>query len=124
MQSFTDLCLKVYFAEELSPYDTISVNAGLYSLFWDYASTVKMSKDDQERNMTYARLCRDNLETGLAAMPLHISASADAIAALLFGAGPIIRGCRVRPVAYNQLGILFYRVLDILSLLVLVHESI
>lgn len=91
MQSFGDLCLKVYFGEDVSPYDIISVNAGLYSLFWDYASTAKMSEDDKEHNMAYARLCRNNLETGLAEIPLHVPASADVIAALLFGVGSKLR---------------------------------
>lgn len=85
MQSFGDLCLNVYFSEDTSPFDFISVNAGLYSLFSDHALTAQISQDEKERNMAYARLCRDNLETGLAEMPLHLPASANVIAALLFG---------------------------------------
>ena len=87
MQSFGDLCLKVYFAEDTSPYDFISVNAGLFSLFSDHVSTTQMSQDHKERNKAYADICRENLETALAEMPLQLPASADVVAALLFGAG-------------------------------------
>lgn len=87
MQSFGDLCLKVYFAEDASPYDFISVNAGLFSLFSDHVSTSQMSQDQKERNKAYAHLCRENLELALAEMPLQLPASASVVAALLFAAG-------------------------------------
>ncbi|KAL4816217.1 hypothetical protein BDW67DRAFT_55560 [Aspergillus spinulosporus] len=86
MQPFGDLCLEVYFSEDLSPFDFISVNAGLYSLFWDYASVTNIPQDEKEQFFAYSRLCRENLETGLANLPLHLPASANVIAALLFGA--------------------------------------
>jgi hypothetical protein len=85
MQSFGDLCLQVYFSEDPSPYNFISVNAGLYSLFSDYASTAQVSQEEKEQLLAYVRLCRENLETGLASIPLHLPASANVIAALLFG---------------------------------------
>ncbi|KAK6213104.1 fungal specific transcription factor domain-containing protein [Colletotrichum tabaci] len=86
MQAFGDLCLDTYFSEDRSPFHFISVNAGLYSLCQDYAQTASVSQQDKEEHLAYARLCRENLETGLAYLPLHIPASSDAIAALLFGA--------------------------------------
>ena len=79
MQSFGDLCLDAYFSEDASLYDRVSVNAGLYSLFWDYASTTQMSPEEKERNLAYARLCRDNLETGLADMPMVTPLTTDAV---------------------------------------------
>lgn len=89
MQAFGDLCLDTYFSEDRSPFHFISVNAGLYSLCQDYAQTASVSQQDKEEHLAYARLCRENLETGLAYLPLHIPASSDAIAALLFGvSGP------------------------------------
>ncbi|KAH7377288.1 fungal-specific transcription factor domain-containing protein [Pyrenochaeta sp. MPI-SDFR-AT-0127] len=86
MQPFGDLCLEVYFSEDYSPFDFISVNAGLYSLFWDYACVADLPQNEKEQYIAYSRLCRDNLETGLANLPLHLPASSNVIAALLFAA--------------------------------------
>lgn len=88
VQSFGDLCLQVYFSEDPSPFDLISVNAGLHSLLSDHAFSDNISQDEKDTCLAYARLCRDNLETGLADIPLHLPASANVIAALLFGVGP------------------------------------
>ncbi|KAH7155990.1 fungal-specific transcription factor domain-containing protein [Dactylonectria macrodidyma] len=85
MQSFGDICLEVYFSNDRSHFDFIIVNAGLYSLCCDYARVVKAPSDEKEEYFAYSRLCRENLETGLANLPLHLPASSDAIAALLFG---------------------------------------
>ncbi|KAF6803625.1 fungal specific transcription factor domain-containing protein [Colletotrichum sojae] len=74
---FPDLCLNVYFSENHSEYDFITVNAGLYSLFTDYAAQIPQ----EERKM-----CKINLETCLSNLPLHLPASSDVIVALLFGA--------------------------------------
>jgi hypothetical protein len=124
MQSFGDLCLDAYFSEDASLFDRVSVNAGLYSLFWDYASTTQMSPEEKERNLAYARLCRDNLETGLADMPLHLPASANVVAALLFGACPTCRDWEFGLTADNDPDILCHRVLDFFSLLVPLLEGI
>ncbi|KAF2010912.1 hypothetical protein BU24DRAFT_427102 [Aaosphaeria arxii CBS 175.79] len=86
MKSFGDLCLEVYFADQFSPFDFISVNAGLYSLFWDFACVADISENEKEQHLSYARLCRDNLEAGLANLPLHIPAAPNVVAALLFAA--------------------------------------
>ena len=84
MQPFGDLCLEVYFSEDYSPYDFISVNTGLYSLFWDYAHLADTTESEKEQYIAYSRACRDNIETGLANLPLHLPASSNVIAALLF----------------------------------------
>ncbi|EEY18412.1 fungal specific transcription factor domain-containing protein [Verticillium alfalfae VaMs.102] len=86
MRPFGDLCLNVYFSEDHSAFDSISVNAGLYSLCWDYALSSDIAPGEKEQYMTYAQSCRENLETGLANLPLYFPATSDAIAALLFGA--------------------------------------
>ncbi|EXF74404.1 fungal specific transcription factor [Colletotrichum fioriniae PJ7] len=80
---FPDLCLNVYFSDNYSEYDYITVNGGLYSLFTDYAAQV--SVDEQKEYFDYAKICRVNLETCLANLPLHLPASSDVIVALLFG---------------------------------------
>lgn len=85
MQSFGDTCLEVYFSNDRSHFNFIIVNAGLYSLCYDYAHLVNAPSDEKEEYSAYSRLCRENLETGLANLPLHLPASSDAIAALLFG---------------------------------------
>ncbi|EFQ26006.1 fungal specific transcription factor domain-containing protein [Colletotrichum graminicola M1.001] len=81
---FPDLCLDVYFSDNYSDYDFITVNGGLYSLFTDYAAQI--SGEDRKEYMEYAKICRVNLETFLLNLPLHLPASSDVIVALLFGA--------------------------------------
>ncbi|KAK7425531.1 hypothetical protein QQZ08_007972 [Neonectria magnoliae] len=84
MQRFPDLCLNVYFSEDHSEADFITINAGLSSLFWDYAA--HGPPELKEENLAYARMCRVNLETALSNLPMHLPASSDMIVALLFGA--------------------------------------
>ncbi|KAJ0320220.1 hypothetical protein COL5a_009850 [Colletotrichum fioriniae] len=50
---FPDLCLNVYFSDNYSEYDYITVNGGLYSLFTDYAAQV--SVDEQKEYFDYAK---------------------------------------------------------------------
>ncbi|KAK7224934.1 hypothetical protein V2G26_012937 [Clonostachys chloroleuca] len=83
-QRFTDMCLDVYFNEEYSEENFITVNAGLNSLFWDYSFHV--SAEEKEECMAYAYMCRDNLETALSNLSLHLPATSGVILALLFGA--------------------------------------
>ncbi|KAF9872071.1 fungal specific transcription factor [Colletotrichum karsti] len=80
---FPDLCLNVYFSENHSEFDFITVNGGLYSLFTDYAA--QLSSEEKKEYLEYAKMCRINLETSLSNLPLHLPASADVIIALLFG---------------------------------------
>ncbi|KAK1990061.1 fungal-specific transcription factor domain-containing protein [Colletotrichum falcatum] len=80
---FPDLCLDVYFSDNYSDYDFITVNGGLYSLFTDYAAQI--SAEERKEYMEYAKICRVNLETFLLNLPLHLPASSDVIVALLFG---------------------------------------
>jgi hypothetical protein len=82
-QRFTDMCLDVYFNDNHSEANFITVNAGLYSLFWDYSFQVVPQEKDE--CIAYGRLCRDNLETVLSNLPLHLPATSDTILALIFG---------------------------------------
>ncbi|KAL7757124.1 hypothetical protein ACKLNR_014117 [Fusarium oxysporum f. sp. zingiberi] len=83
-QRFTDMCLEVYFNDNHSEANFTTVNAGLYSLFWDYSFHVVGQERDEY--VAHAYLCRDNLETVLSSLPLHLPATSDTILALLFGA--------------------------------------
>ncbi|KAL0932879.1 fungal specific transcription factor domain-containing protein [Colletotrichum truncatum] len=80
---FPDLCLNVYFSENHSEYDFITVNGGLHSLFTDYAS--QAGPEEKSEFLGYANMCKINLETTLSNLPLHLPASSDVIVALLFG---------------------------------------
>ncbi|PNH38136.1 hypothetical protein VD0004_g8669 [Verticillium dahliae] len=83
-QHFTDLCLGVYFSDDHLDTDYITVNAGLYALFLD--QSYHCPPEEKEENLQYARICKENLETALANLPLHLPASNDVLLALLFGA--------------------------------------
>ncbi|KAG4281068.1 hypothetical protein FPRO06_09973 [Fusarium proliferatum] len=78
------MSLDVYFNDNHSEAKFTTVNAGLYSLFWDYSFHVVGQERDEY--VAHAHLCRDNLETVLSSLPLHLPANSDTILALLFGA--------------------------------------
>lgn len=85
VEDFTDHCRKVYFAtEDFSLVTFIIVNCGLYYLF-----QAKHIMDDNEAAasdfLRYQLICRDNLETALANLPLFMPATAHSIQALLLG---------------------------------------
>lgn len=83
IRQFSEICLNVYFSDEYSETDFIIVNAGLHSLFGDYSDQVPVEEKGTYRQ--YAHLCRENLETALANLPLQLPATTDFIVALLFG---------------------------------------
>ncbi|VUC31529.1 unnamed protein product [Clonostachys rosea] len=83
-QRFTDMCLDVYFNEDYSEENFITVNAGLHSLFWDYSFHV--SAEEREEYIAYSSMCRDNLETALSSLSLHLPVTSGMVLALLFGA--------------------------------------
>ncbi|GKU07237.1 unnamed protein product, partial [Fusarium langsethiae] len=82
-QRFTGMCLDVYFNDNHSDANFITVNAGLYSLFRDYSFLV--FAEERDKYITHGNLCRDNLETALSNLPLHLPATTDMILALVFG---------------------------------------
>lgn len=50
---FPDICLNVYFSDNYSEYDYITMNGGLYSLFTDYAAQV--SANERKEYLDYAK---------------------------------------------------------------------
>lgn len=83
---FTDLVLKVYFAPtEFNEAEFIIVNAGLESMYTDMTQSKTASAQLREECVKMGTLCRGNLQTALANLPLHLPATMDMIVALLFG---------------------------------------
>ncbi|KAF9874828.1 hypothetical protein CkaCkLH20_07522 [Colletotrichum karsti] len=86
LDHFTDLALKIYFAPtEFNEAEFIIVNAGLEALYLDMIMSAKVTEQQKEEYTKMGALCRDNLETALANLPLHLPATMDMIVALLFG---------------------------------------
>lgn len=85
IQHFSDVCLSVYFADEYSEADFISANAGLLTMFQDYATICAATGSEKEECLRFSRMCRENLETALANLPLHLPTTADSLIALLLG---------------------------------------
>ncbi|KAJ5344597.1 hypothetical protein N7452_002601 [Penicillium brevicompactum] len=84
LNQFPDMCLGIYFSDDYPSTDAITVNAGLHSLFSDYA--YQLPEENREEYFGFADLCRVNLEAALADLPLHLPATSSAILALIFGA--------------------------------------
>ncbi|KAL9083684.1 MAG: hypothetical protein Q9165_008412 [Trypethelium subeluteriae] len=81
LQSFTDICRKVYFAvDDYSEVDLVLANAYLSYIFAEHVITSGL-QDYRE----YCQLCRDNLEDALLRLPLLLPASMEVIAALTLG---------------------------------------
>lgn len=76
------MCLGVYFSDDYPSVDVITVNAGLYSLFSDYA--LQLPEEHREEYSGFASLCRTNFEAALADLPLRLPATSSAILALIF----------------------------------------
>ncbi|KAK3311542.1 uncharacterized protein B0T15DRAFT_549129 [Chaetomium strumarium] len=84
-ENFPERCSKVYFAtEDYSLMTWGIVNAGLYFLFQERASLAEGAQRAQL--LEYQSLCRDNLETALANLPLLMPARKESIEVLLLGA--------------------------------------
>lgn len=86
---FAECCSKVYFAtEDYSLMTWGTVNAGLYFLFQErapFAETPAL----RAQYLEYQALCRDNLETALANLPLLMPARHESVEILLLGARPL-----------------------------------
>lgn len=97
VENFAEACRRVYFAlEDFSHANFIIVNMGLYYLFQEKAVVAGGSGDaaGRDRYTGYYRLCRDNLETGLANLRFFLGASMENIEALLLGASYAIEVSR------------------------------
>ncbi|KAF4441897.1 hypothetical protein F53441_11857 [Fusarium austroafricanum] len=85
MESFSGMCLHVYFSEDISEADFILVNVGLMYMFMDRQQR-STDKKEQEECEEYSKTLRENTETALANLPFHLPATASMISALLLGA--------------------------------------
>ncbi|KAF7548399.1 hypothetical protein G7Z17_g7083 [Cylindrodendrum hubeiense] len=85
LDSFSDICLGVYFSEDYSEADFIISNTGMMYLFQELGYA---KPEGEERNeiMAYAEMCSVNLETALSNLPLHLPANSSMIRALILGA--------------------------------------
>ncbi|KAF4963536.1 hypothetical protein FSARC_8473 [Fusarium sarcochroum] len=84
MESFSGMCLHVYFSEDVSEADFILVNLGLMYMFTD---RMQRSNDQQEREESekYSNALRENTETALVNLPFHLPVTSNMISALLLG---------------------------------------
>ncbi|RGP59628.1 hypothetical protein FLONG3_11144 [Fusarium longipes] len=85
MESFSSMCLHVYFSEDVTDSDFILVNIGLMYMFQDRQQRVT-DKKEHEENEEYSKALRVNAETALANLPFHLPATSNMISALLLGA--------------------------------------
>lgn len=106
MESFSGMCLHVYFSEDVSEADFILVNVGLMYMFMDRQQRTADAKE-QEECEGYMKTLRENTETALANLPFHLPATSNMISALLLGVcHPLI--FLLIPYTHRLLGILCY----------------
>lgn len=79
------MCRLVYFpSDDYSDANFTIVNAGLYNLFMEQ-QVLAQDPIHREEYDTYMKLCRANLETCLANMPLFLSPKTENVMALHMG---------------------------------------
>lgn len=83
MDNLADLSLGVYFSQDYSETDFVTVNVGLHYLFHAYSSMVR--ETEREQFLQYADMCRNNVDTGLSILPLYLPPTSGTITALLCG---------------------------------------
>ncbi|KAH7308693.1 hypothetical protein B0I35DRAFT_464246 [Stachybotrys elegans] len=82
---FTGLCRQVYFAtEDFSDATFLLVNAGLYNLYVELQA-LATEPPLRAQYQSYVHMCRVNIETTLANLPLFLSPKLEVIQALLLG---------------------------------------
>lgn len=91
MDQFSDLCMRMYFSQDISHAEFIIANAGFVHLFEDLAD---QNPDQAEESLEYARVSRVNLETALNNLPLHLPSNTTMVCALTLGVCFIIRTFR------------------------------
>jgi hypothetical protein len=83
VDAFIEYCRRVFFAtEEYGTAVFIIVNAGLYLLLEEKSVMGGTMKDEYHK---YQCLCRDNLDTALATLPLLMPPRREMVEALLLG---------------------------------------
>lgn len=83
MDNLADLSLGVYFSQNYSETDFVTVNVGLYYLFQEYSSIV--IETERDKFLQFADMCRNNVDTGLSVLPLYLPPTAGTVTALLCG---------------------------------------
>lgn len=83
MDNLADLSLGIYFSQDYSETDFVTVNVGLHYLFQAYSAMV--AESDREDFLHYADICRNNVDTGLSILPLYLPPTAGTINTLLCG---------------------------------------
>ncbi|KAK6530829.1 hypothetical protein TWF281_007666 [Arthrobotrys megalospora] len=83
VEDFVDSCRKIYFpTEDYNIAIFITVNICLYYLFQENTIMEDFSSEECQK---YHLMCRDNVETGLANLPLLLPARKDMVEALILG---------------------------------------
>jgi hypothetical protein len=89
---FSGLCRQVYFAvQDVSDAIFLLVNAGLYNLYVELHALATEAPLRAEYQ-SYVHMCRVNVETCLANLPLFLSPKIEVIQALLLGVSPCFAG--------------------------------
>lgn len=83
MDNLADLSLGVYFSQDYSEIDFVTVNICLHYVFHAYSSMV--IETEREKWLQFADMCRNNIDTGLSILPLYLPPTTGAITALLCG---------------------------------------
>ncbi|XEU96048.1 hypothetical protein FSHL1_001333 [Fusarium sambucinum] len=83
LESFSYMCLRVYFSGDASMTDHIIVHYGLLELFIEKS---QIETEDEGQSQRYCSMCRTNLESALADLPLYLPTTIEMATALLLGA--------------------------------------
>ncbi|KAI1428254.1 fungal-specific transcription factor domain-containing protein [Xylaria sp. FL1777] len=88
LQTFTDICTRVYYVGEgYSQLDFILANSYLSYLFCEYIAVTGTGRDELQ---AHSKRCRHNAQVALSQLPLLLPATEEAVAALIFGASHAI----------------------------------
>lgn len=85
IRNFSELCLSVYFSQEASSVDFITVNTGLYWMFKAHAS--EADGTEKQESVRFSEKCRNNVENSLANLSLYLQPTEETLIALLCGVG-------------------------------------
>ncbi|KAL6405649.1 hypothetical protein AUP68_11029, partial [Ilyonectria robusta] len=85
LKDFPETCLRIYVSEDCSDADILTANYGMFHFYLQQSQTTSSSAE-REETASYAEMCRENLETTLSNLSLHLPATSSMISALLLGA--------------------------------------
>lgn len=84
LKDFPETCLRIYVSEDCSDADILTANYGMFHFYLQQSQTTSSSAE-REETASYAEMCRENLETTLSNLSLHLPATSSMISALLLG---------------------------------------